>query len=332
VLGPEAFAGGARLLEKPFTPLALARTVRDAQGGALEGKVMSERRLRILAIGAHPDDADIKAGGTVAQWCALGHQVMLVSVSDGSAGHHVRWGPPLAQRRRAEAQAAAAAVGAAYEVWDFPDGALQPTLEARRRTIRLVRTFRPDLLLAHRPNDYHPDHWAAGQLVQDAAYLLTVPAVCPDTPHLERPPIILHFSDAFTRPCRFEAHVVVDVEDAFDKLVAMLHCHASQFYEWLPYNGGYAGEVPAEDAARRAWLGERMRRRIRPLADRYRERVTATYGPERGRQVQYVEAFEVSEYGAPLDAAARARLFPFLPAAPPGGCVRKEWADMPEGE
>src|SRR5262245_61739173 len=104
---------------------------------------VAERPLRILAIGAHPDDADIKAGGTAVKWCAGGHVVKLISVSDGGAGHQVLRGPALTERRRAEARAAAAVIGATYDVWDFTDGELQPTLEARHRIIRLVRTFQP---------------------------------------------------------------------------------------------------------------------------------------------------------------------------------------------
>jgi N-acetylglucosamine malate deacetylase 1 len=289
---------------------------------------------RILIIGAHPDDADVKAGGTSAKWCALGHVVRLVSLTDGRAGHQSQHGPDLARRRRAEARAAAAAIGAAYEVLDLPDGELDDRLEYRQRVICLIRAFRPDLIITHRPNDYHPDHRFAGLLVQDASYLLTVPAVCPDAPHLPSMPVILYFSDAFKRPCPFEPHVVVDVEPEFDRLVAMLHCHQSQFYEWLPYNAGYLDQVPADDAARRPWLAERIGRRIRPLADRHRDRVVAAFGPERGGQVRYIEAFEVSEYGAPLDDAAWARLFPFLPAtARPGSAfARKEWVDIPEDD
>jgi LmbE family N-acetylglucosaminyl deacetylase len=290
--------------------------------------------LRVLAVGAHPDDVDIKAGGTAAKWCALGHVVKAVSLCDGSAGHQTDWGPALTRRRRAEAQAAGKVIGATYDVWDFVDGELQPSLEARRLVIRFIRGFRPDLVLTHRPTDYHPDHCATGLLVQDAAYLVTVPAICPETPHLLRSPIILFFSDAFKKPCRFEPHVVVDIGDELDKVVAMLHCHQSQFYEWIPYNAGYLDQVPNDESARRAWLGERIRRRLRPLADRYRDLVVRTYGPERGRQVEFVEAFEVSEYGAPLDAAARARLFPFLPAnsSAESSFVRKEWVDIPEEE
>jgi LmbE family N-acetylglucosaminyl deacetylase len=295
---------------------------------------VAERPLRILAIGAHPDDCDIKAGGTAAKWCAGGHAVKLVSLCDGSAGHPTQWGPPLAQRRRTEARAAGAAIGATYDVWDFPDGELQPGLEARRRVIRLIRTFQPDLLLTHRPTDYHPDHCAAGQLVQEAAYMVTVPAICPDTPHLPRSPVILYFSDAFKKPCRFEPHVVVDIGGELDQLVAMLHCHESQFYEWLPYNAGYLDEVPPGEQARKDWLAGRIRHRLRPLADRFRDRVVRTYGPERGGRVEYIEAFEVSEYGAPLDVEAQARLFPFLPAGAPANpdFVRKEWVDLPEAE
>jgi LmbE family N-acetylglucosaminyl deacetylase len=293
---------------------------------------MPESLLRILLIGAHPDDSDIKAGGTAAQWCALGHVVRFVSLTDGRAGHHLMQGTRLAQRRRAEAQAAAAAIGATYEVLDNPDGELGDGLDLRQEVIRLIRAFQPDLVLTHRATDYHPDHRFTGLLVQDAAYLLTVPAICPDVPHLARVPVILYFSDAFTKPCRFEPHVVVDVDDTFEQLVAMLHCHQSQFYEWLPYNGGYPDQVPVGDTARRAWLADRIGRRIAPLADRYRDLIVQTYGPEHGRRVRYIEAFEVSEFGAPLDAQTRARLFPFLPASssagPPFG--RREWVDIPE--
>jgi LmbE family N-acetylglucosaminyl deacetylase len=295
---------------------------------------MAPEPLRIQIIGAHPDDADIKAGGTAAKWCALGHTVRLVSLTDGRAGHHVSPGPELARRRRIEAEAAATSIGAVYEVLDLPDGTLDDRLENRHRVIRLIRGFHPDLVITHRSTDYHPDHRFAGLLVQDASYLLTVPAVCPDVPHLPTTPVILYFSDAFKKPCRFEPHVAVDIELEFDRLVGMLHCHQSQFYEWLPYNAGYLDQVPSGDAERREWLFGRVGRRIRPLANRFRELLVRIYGPESGQQIRYVEAFEVSEFGAPLDSEAWARLFPFLPAgsAALSPFSRKEWVDIPEDE
>src|SRR5438477_1430999 len=183
-----------------------------------------EPKPRVLVLGAHPDDADIKTGGTCAKWVAHGFSVLLVSVTDGSAGHQTLRRPALAERRRAEARAAGAVLGATYDVLDLPDGELMPTLEARWKLIRLIRTFRPDLILMHRPNDYHPDHRYTSVLVQDAAYMMTVPAVCPDAPRLERDPVILYLSDDFQKPTPFRPDMVVDVGDEIGRVADMLHC------------------------------------------------------------------------------------------------------------
>jgi LmbE family N-acetylglucosaminyl deacetylase len=267
--------------------------------------------LRLLIIGAHPDDADYSAGGTAALYRAAGHVVKMVSMTNGNAGHHLLSGAELARRRRAEAAAAGAVIGATYDVFDNNDGELLPTLERRRQVIRLIRTFQPDLVLTHRPNDYHPDHRYTSQLVQDAAYMVTVPAVVADTPHLSRDPVIAYLPDDFQKPYPFEPAVVVDVGSVLDEVVAMLHCHTSQFYEWLPYNAGHADEVPVDETSRREWLARRIGARLRPRADRYRDLLVRAYGPGRGAAVEYVEVFEACEYGAPLDEAARRRLFPF---------------------
>jgi LmbE family N-acetylglucosaminyl deacetylase len=271
--------------------------------------------LRLLVVGAHPDDAEYKAGGLAALYRAEGHEVRFVSVTNGEAGHHVSAGEGLVARRRSEAEAAARVSGLGCEVWDHPDGRLEATLARREQVIRLIRSFRPDLVLTHRPNDYHPDHRATSQLVQDAAYLLTVPAICPDVPHLPRDPVIAYLSDDFTRPYPFDPTVVVDVGQVWGSKVAMLDAHASQFYEWLPYNGGYLAEVPAGAEARRVWLSDRLEALSAQLAERFRGRLIATYGPERGGSARRVEAFEASEYGAPMDGPALARLFPFVPRA-----------------
>jgi LmbE family N-acetylglucosaminyl deacetylase len=274
---------------------------------------MADEPLRLLILGAHPDDADYAAGGTAALYRSAGHTVKMVSLTNGDAGHHLRPGPELARRRRAEAAAAGAVIGATYDTLDYHDGQLLPTLENRLAVIRLIRSFRPDLVLTHRPNDYHPDHRYTSQLVQDAAYLVTVPAVAPDTPHLARDPVIAYLPDDFRKPYPLEPSVVVDVGPVLEQIVSMLHCHTSQFYEWLPYNQGVADQVPEGDAARRAWLGAHVRQRLRARADRYRELLCRAYGPERGAAVEYAEAFEGCEYGAPLDEAAVRKLFPFAP-------------------
>src|SRR5438132_3682319 len=194
--------------------------------------------LRLLILGAHPDDADYAAGGTAALYRAAGHTVHMVSLTNGDAGHYVTAGPDLARRRTAEGAAAGAVIGASYEVFDNHDGQLLPTLENRWQIIRLIRTFKPDLILTHRPNDYHPDHRYTSQLVQDAAYMVTVPAILPDASHLVRDPVIAYLPDEFQKPYPFQPTVVVDVSGVVDQIVAMLHCHQSQFYDWLPFNGG----------------------------------------------------------------------------------------------
>jgi N-acetylglucosamine malate deacetylase 1 len=276
---------------------------------------MPDRPLRLLIIGAHPDDADFAAGGTAALYRAHGHVVRMVSLTNGDAGHHERAGPELAERRLAEATAAGAIIGANYELFANHDGELLPTLENRAQVIRLIRSFDPDLVLTHRPNDYHPDHRYTSQLVQDAAYMVTVPAVVPGVRHLAKNPVIAYLPDHFQKPCPLEPAIAVDVGPVLDKIVSMLCCHVSQFFEWLPYNAGVLHDVPAGDAQRRAWLQEQVAARLKYQADRFRKLLMLQYGDDRGQRVEYAEAFEGCEYGSPLDAAARQRLFAFVPFA-----------------
>ena len=94
--------------------------------------------------------------------------------------------------------------------------------------------------------------------------------------------------------------------------VAMLDCHVSQVYEWLPWNGGYLAEVPSEASARRSWLRNRLEQRLQRDAHSYRHKLITSYGVVHGATIKYAEAFEGCEYGAPLDATAIARLFPFV--------------------
>jgi LmbE family N-acetylglucosaminyl deacetylase len=269
--------------------------------------------LRLLILGAHPDDADYSAGGTAALYRRHGHVVKMVSLTDGGAGHHAQAGPELVKRRRAEAAASGRVIGAEYITMDPPDGGLLPTLENRATIIRLIREFKPDLILTHRPNDYHPDHRYTSQLVQDAAYMVTVPAVAPEVRFLDRNPIIAYLPDDFQKPYPLTPTVAVDVGPALDDIVGMLHCHVSQFYEWLPFNQGILDQVPKSDGDRRAWLKRQVEDRLRRQADRFRPLLKELYGAERGSRIEFAEAFEPCEYGSPLDDAQRSRLFPFVP-------------------
>ncbi len=273
---------------------------------------MTARPLRLLILGAHPDDAEFHAGGLATIYCQRGHDVKMLSVTDGRAGHHYRQADELAALRRDEAIAAGAVIGACYETWEHPDGELEATLAVRKQVVREIRQFAPDLLLTHRPNDYHPDHRAVGQVVQDASYMVTVPLVCPDVPILQRDPVVAYMPDLFTRPYPLAGDVVVDITDQLDTVTEMLACHVTQVFEFLPFNQGIADQVPEDASARRKWLRQWYGQIIRPRAERFRDELMAQYGPEKGKRIEFAEAFEISEYAAPLTPEARRRLFWFL--------------------
>lgn len=266
--------------------------------------------MRIIAFGAHPDDCDIKVGGTAALWIKQGHVVKFVSVTNGDAGHHEIGGVELARRRRAEAAAAGKVIGVTYDVLDIHDGELEPTLPNRRRIIEIIRTFQPDLVLSPRPNDYHPDHRYTAVLVQDAAYMVTVPNIAAHTPHLRDNPCICYVSDNFQRPYPFTPDVVVGIDEVMPLKMDMLHCHVSQMYEWLPYNGRREQDVPEGEALRRQWLEGRRAAAGQDIANRFRPKLMERYGPERSATIQYAEAFEACEYGARLTPERLGGLFP----------------------
>ena len=270
-------------------------------------------KLRIIAFGAHPDDNELKLAGTAAKWAALGHHVKFVSVTNGDIGHWREAGGPLARRRTAEVEAVAKILGITTQVLDLHDGELEPTLANRRTITRLIRDWKADIVLAHRPNDYHPDHRAVGQLIQDASYMVTVPFFCPDTPSLERNPVFLSYQDGFTRPTPFQADIVVSIDDVIDRKLAAVEALPSQFYE-----GGANGGpqlVPSDESGktrRKADVREGFRKRFAGSAGLFRAKLREYYGPERGEKVQYAEAFEVSEYGRRPNAEEIRRLFPFF--------------------
>src|SRR5512134_1409931 len=211
--------------------------------------------LRVIVFGAHPDDCDLDAGGSAILWAQKGHAVKFVSLTNGDAGHQSEGGGALAKRRRLEAQEAGRRFGIAeYEVLDNHDGELEPTLEVRREVIRRIRRWNADLVIAPRPNDYHPDHRNTGLVLQDTAYMVVVPNVAPDTPPLRRNPVYMYSQDHFQRPNPFRPDVAVAIDSVIDRKIRAMDAHVSQFYEWLPWVDGSLDKVPKEPKARLAWL------------------------------------------------------------------------------
>jgi LmbE family N-acetylglucosaminyl deacetylase len=294
------------LLAAVFTLGATLGTLASAPVEAI-----AQEPLRIIAFGAHPDDCDIRAGGTAARWAAMGHKVRFVAVTNGDAGHHEQGGGQLAMRRRAEAIEAGRRIGVDYVVLDNHDGELVPSLEVRQQIIRQIREWKADLVLAPRPNDYHPDHRYTGVLLQDAAFMVTVPNIVTEVPALKKNPVFLYFEDGFQKPAPFRPDIAVSIDEVVDRKVDALDAHVSQVYEWLPWHAGVLDQVPKDPAARKAWL---KKTRMRPPSPAVRDALVKWYGVDAGGKAQVAEAFEICEYGTRPDEAMLRRLFPFFPA------------------
>ncbi len=272
--------------------------------------------LRILVLGAHPDDPELKASGVALKWVQQGHHVKFVSVTNGDIGHWKIKGEELAKRRASEARAADKLLGVESEVLPIHDGELEPTLENRRTITRIIRKWNADIVIGHRPCDYHPDHRYVGILMQDAAYMVTVPFFCPDTPPLKKNPVFLYLSDEFQKPTPFKADIIVGIDDVFDRKIDVFHELESQTYE-----GGANGSEadfkqvpPASDvAARKAWMRKSWwAQDSAAVADRHRADLIKRYGAEVGKAVRCAEAFEICEYGTVPTAAEIEQLFPFF--------------------
>ena len=200
--------------------------------------------MRIVCIHAHPDDAEILAGGTLALLSEAGHTITIVSMTPGDCGSARHAPGQIADIRRKEAAEAARLIRAEYCCAEFRDLAIFNTGDSRRRVTELVRSTHPDIVLTAAPVDYHCDHEATSVLVRDACFAASVPnyatnAAQPQAP-LDAIPH-LYFMDSLGGMDRsgtvIEPDFVVDVKTTFETKRRMLACHASQ-QEWLKKQHG----------------------------------------------------------------------------------------------
>lgn len=281
----------------------------------ISGKAQAadDGKLRIIVFGAHPDDCEIRVGGTAAKWAKLGHKVKFVSTTNGDIGHAFMAGGPLAQRRTREVEEAAEVLGIETKVLDIHDGEIMPTLENRRKIIRLIREWEADIVISNRPWDYHPDHRYTSILVQDSAYMVTVPFICPDVPYLESNPVFLWWADRFEKPCPFEPHIVVGIDDVLDQKYRALHCIASQFYEFGCGGTDKSKWIEDDEETRLEYLKSRRRFNVH---DSWRPVLEEFYGKDEAAKIKTAEAFEICELGRRPSNKELKRLFPFFPDSP----------------
>lgn len=266
-------------------------------------------KINVVIIGSHPDDADKQAGGTALEFLKRGHNVLFVSLTNGDAGHHTQGGKELAQRRFSEAQEAGRRFGVEYIVMDNPDGKLLPDIEIREKIIGIIREFKADVVIGHRPNAMHPDRRNSAILLQDAAYMVIVPNVVPDVPPLSENPLFLYFEDNFKKPNPFEPDIVVDITNSFEQKIYGMAAHESQFFEWQPWIAKTLGKVPANEQERLEWLASISKSQ---LTKEKRTQLIKWYGKAKAKNIKITESFEICEYGKRPDDREIRRLFPML--------------------
>ena len=279
--------------------------------------------MKILMIGAHQDDNEFRCGGLAHRLVKKGHEVKFLSMCNGCGGHHIMTPEETTAKRAKESAKVAKLLGITYDVWtDMNDCSLVADLATRRRLIRYIREFSPDLVVAHRPNDYHADHRASGQLVMDASYMLVVPHECPDVPAMKNMPVIMYNEDNFRDP-DFRGDIVVDIDDELETKIQIAHINDSQVYEWLPYTENET--VPEGETERYEWLKgmdtsksytdkeimELTRGyavRYAKTAARFRKELIKTYGKKKGSKIRFAEAYQICEYGSPMTDSIRKEL------------------------
>jgi LmbE family N-acetylglucosaminyl deacetylase len=256
--------------------------------------------MRVLAVGAHPDDLELLCAGTLARWVREGHEVYMAHLTSGDKGGR-QSREELARIRGDEANASAAVIGATALGTEWGDLEVYESRPFRDRVMDFIRQARPDLIVTHAPNDYHPDHRVASTLVFDAAYCSTIPNYPSPAglePHAVRAPI--WYMDTVAG-IGFAPQEYVDVTDTIEIKQRMLSCHQSQLQwmssyrhsdvrylvEWVARWRGLQCQVPYAEGFRREDAWGRLRT-VRTFPEGMAAEVRAAAGdaPEGGRDAK----------------------------------------------
>jgi N-acetylglucosamine malate deacetylase 1 len=270
-------------------------------------------KIRLMVVAAHPDEADMYAGGTAALFAEMGAAVKFLSLTSGDAGHYEIGGIQLARRRWQEAQQAAACLGIEqYEVLNEHDGELYPTKEVRNQVIERVRGWEPDIVIGFHPDGWgHPDNRNAGKALADAMSFIGVPNVMPNIPAVKKPILCLWMWDYSTMGIH-EHDIALDVTPTIEKKLLACDAHATQFYEFAPWGRGMINEVPQGWEGKRAFILKYWSEFMYTQASQ-RQGLVRWYGSSTAASIGFAETFQIAPYGShPAEKELR-RLFPMLP-------------------
>lgn len=272
-----------------------------------------QTQKNIIVIAAHPDEAEIYAGGTSALFAEMGHRVKFVSLTNGDCGHYSLSGQELVDRRTLEAHEAAKRLGVLdYSILDISDGRLTNSYEVREEVIRQIRNWKADIVITFHPEGAgHVDNRNAGRIVRDAAdFIAKVPNSVPDAPSLEQSPLFLLMPD-YGKRASYSPDLVVDIGSVIEKKLLGCDAHASQFYEFAPWQRNLLDQVPQTWEARRAYILQywnsfiEVSSEMLPALDRL-------YVQGKSERTLYAEPFEIADYGRRPSDSELKQLFPML--------------------
>ena len=269
--------------------------------------------LNVLIVVAHPDEAEEYAGGTAALLSEAGHRVKFLSVTNGDVGHYAMSKEEIAQRRSNEANEAGKILGATYEIFPYHDGELENSVELRKKIVKVIREWKSDLVISIKPvfGGGHPDEMASGIAVQQGAGLSSAPLFMPEIPALKKRPLFLYIRDYYSKTFPHTPDLVIPIDAVIEKKLLSFNAHASQFYEFTPWQKGILNEVPTTWEERREFLLKHYDADV-AISEEMRTWLINWYGEEKGKQFKYAEEFEFPHYSRKTNKEELIRFFPIL--------------------
>jgi LmbE family N-acetylglucosaminyl deacetylase len=196
--------------------------------------------MNILAVGAHPDDVEISCAGTLAKYAKRGDRVFVITATSGNIGSSKYPPDVIGEIRKKEASNSASIIGAEYICLDYDDEMLFEDRQVRLKFIDAFRHCRPDVVFAHYPDDYNPDHILSGKIANDILVMLPIANIKTENPPVEKIPVLFYMETALG--IGFMPQEYVDITDTIDIKKQMLLKHESQV-AWMKDNYGDAIDI-----------------------------------------------------------------------------------------